>query len=456
MNSESEKSLPASIEAERAVCGSILLNRDAVIAVAPWLKPAHFYLEKHAWVYEAALACYEAGVPPDTLTISEELRRRNRLEAVGGYAYLSDMTDAVPTSYHIEYYAQQVERTAIARNLIVVGGVIAALGYDEQQDADATIAKAQAALDQLAGQRTRDDDGLVMISDVVDRRYHDVEAAIASGDQVQLGLQTGMRDLDEITGGLQKQDLIIVAARPSVGKSSFANTIAYNVGSKERRVDIFSLEMSREQVLDRLIAIDTGINLQQVRQFRMNDDGLRVYMEAMGRINAFPLAIDDKAALNVQDIRARILRRQARSGAPELVIIDYLQLMGGHRRTENRVQEVSEISRGLKNLAKELNVPVLALSQLSRAVEGRTSHVPMLSDLRESGALEQDADIVMFPYREELYDRDTDKKGIADLYIAKHRNGPCGVIPMRFDASTTRFQDLDYKHTQERRTPYPD
>lgn len=453
----SEKSLPASIEAERAVCGSILLNRDAIIAIASWLKPACFYLEKHTWVYEAALTCYEGGVPPDTITIAAELRRHNRLDALGGISYLSELIDSVPTSYHIEYYARQVERTALLRGLIIAGGTIAALGYDEQQDAEAAIGKAQAALDQLAGQRTRDDDGLVMISDVIDRRYHEIEAAQASGDQVKLGVQTGYLDLDEITGGLQKSDLIILAARPSVGKSSLATSLAYNIGGTGHRVDIFSLEMSREQNLDRLISMHTGINLQQIRQLRFNDDVLRIYMDALGYVNALPLAIDDRAALNVQDIRARILRRQAKSGTPDLVIIDYLQLMGGVRRSENRVQEVSEISRGLKQLAKELNVPILALSQLSRAVEGRTSHVPMLSDLRESGALEQDADIVMFIYREELYDKESDKKGIAEIHIAKHRNGPCAVIPMRFEAATTRFLDLSYRTPDTgHRAPYYD
>lgn len=443
----SDKSLPASIESERATLGSILLNREAIIAVAPWLKPDMFYLEKHAWIYEAALACYDASTPPDIRTVSEELRKRNRLDAVGSYSYLSDLTDTVPTSHHVEYYGRAVERTAMLRNLIIAGSKIAALGYDEQGDTDVVLAKAQAMLDQVAGQRPRDD-GLVMISDLIDQHYHELQSAVERSQQVQIGLPTGFRDLDEITGGLQKTDLIVLAARPGVGKSSFAGSLAYNIASAGHRVDLFSLEMGWGQILARLIAMDTGINSHDVRHLHLNDDRLRLYMESLGRINAMPIAIDDRAALNVQDIRARILRRQAKSGSPELVIIDYLQLMGGVRRTENRVQEVSEISRGLKQLAKELNVPVLALSQLSRAVEGRTSHVPMLSDLRESGAIEQDSDIVLFIYRDELYDRETDKKGIAEIHIAKHRNGACGVIPMRFDASTTRFMDLSYRTSE--------
>lgn len=438
----SDKPLPANTEAERAVLGSLLMNRDAITAIAPWLKPAHFYLEKHAWIYEAALACYDQSTPPDMLTVSGELRKCNRLEAVGGYEYLNDLDRNLPTSYHVEYYARQVEQTAVARALIDAGGKIAALGYSEQDDG---LTQAQATLDQLAGQRVQDD-GLIMLSDIVERRYHELEAAMSRDEPVQIGLPTGLRDLDDLLGGLQKSDLIILAARPSVGKSSLAMSLAYCIGSAGRRVDIFSLEMSREQNMDRLVSMYTGLNLQQIRHLRLSDDDLRLYMDALGWANSLPIAIDDRAALNVQDIRSRILRRQAKDGPPELIIVDYLQLMGGQRRSENRVQEVSEISRGLKQLAKEMNVPVLALSQLSRAVEGRTSHVPMLSDLRESGALEQDADIVIFIYREELYEKDTtDKKGIAELHVAKHRNGPTGVIPTRFDPNTTRFMTLSYR-----------
>lgn len=441
----SEKALPANIETERATLGSLLLNREAIIPVAPWLRPEMFYLEKHAWIYEAALACYDAAVPPDIRTVSDELRRRDRLDAIGGVVYLSGLDDAVPTSYHVEFYAREVERASLLRNLIIAGGKIAAIGYDEQQDADAALTRAHEVLDGVSSQRVREGDGLVMLASVVDRRYSELDAAIRDGGAVQLGIRTGLRDLDDITGGLQKSDLIVLAARPGVGKSSLAMTLARNIADAGHRVDIFSLEMSREQNVDRLVAMRTGIDLPQVRQLRLNDTGLQAYMEALGWAYSLPIAIDDRAALNVADIRARILRSQTKNGPPELVIVDYLQLMGSVRRTENRVQEVSEISRGLKNLAKELNVPVLALSQLSRAVEGRTSHVPMLSDLRDSGAIEQDSDIVLFIYREELYDRETDKKGIAELHIAKHRNGACGVIPLRFDAPTTQFLDLTYR-----------
>lgn len=436
-----EKALPANIEAERATLGSILLNREAIIAIAPWLAAEYFYLEKHAWIYEAMLACYNARIPPDTRTVSEELRRRDRLEAVGGIPYLSELVDAVPTSYHVEYYARIVERTALLRKLIVAGGKIAALGYDEQDDLEATLDKAEATLFEVSQRRSTQD--FVHIGQVIDSYYEQITYLQEHRGEV-VGVPTGFRDLDEITGGLQRSDLIILAARPSVGKTSLCLSLAYNVATQyQGTVGIFSLEMSREQLVQRLLAMDTRIDTHRLRTGHIRESELQIVMEAMGRLASVPIYIEDTPGLSVMEVRSKARRLQAQAGV-DLLIIDYLQLMQG-RRTDNRVQEVSEISRGLKALARELNVPVLALSQLSRAVEGRTSHVPMLSDLRESGSIEQDADIVMFIYREELYEKDTDKKGIAEIHIAKHRNGPIGVVPLRFDATTTRFMDLTYR-----------
>ncbi len=436
-----EKALPANIEAERATLGSILLNREAIIAIAPWLAAEYFYLEKHAWIYEAMLACYNARIPPDTRTVSEELRRRDRLDAVGGIPYLSELVDAVPTSYHVEYYARIVERTALLRKLIVAGGKIAALGYDEQDDLEATLDKAEATLFEVSQRRSTQD--FVHIGQVIDSYYEQITYLQEHRGEV-VGVPTGFRDLDEITGGLQRSDLIILAARPSVGKTSLCLSLAYNVATQyQGTVGIFSLEMSREQLVQRLLAMDTRIDTHRLRTGHIRESELQIVMEAMGRLASVPIYIEDTPGLSVMEVRSKARRLQAQAGV-DLLIIDYLQLMQG-RRTDNRVQEVSEISRGLKALARELNVPVLALSQLSRAVEGRTSHVPMLSDLRESGSIEQDADIVMFIYREELYEKDTDKKGIAEIHIAKHRNGPIGVVPLRFDATTTRFMDLTYR-----------
>jgi replicative DNA helicase len=378
-----EKSLPANIEAERATLGSILLNREAIVAIAPWLPPAAFYMEKHAWIYEAMLACYNARVPPDTRTVSDELRRLDRLETIGGVPYLGELVDAVPTSHHVEYYARIVERTALLRQLIVAGGKIAALGYDEQDDLEMTLDKAEATLFEISQRRSTQD--FVHIGQVIDSYYEQINYLQEHRGEV-VGVPSGFRDLDEITGGLQRSDLIILAARPSVGKTSFALTLAYNVATQHQAtVGVFSLEMSREQLVQRLLALDTGINTHNLRTGHVRDTELQILMEAMGRLASAPIYIEDTPGLSIMEVRSKARRLQAQSGI-DLVIIDYLQLMAG-RRTDNRVQEVSEISRGLKALARELNIPVIALSQLSRAVEGRTSHVPMLSDLRESGCL---------------------------------------------------------------------
>jgi replicative DNA helicase len=437
-----DKPLPAAPDAERATLGSILLNREAIIPIAPWLKPDAFYCEKHVWIYEAALDLFDHGTPPDLRLVAAELARRDRLDQVGGVPYLADLIDAVPTSYHVEYYARLVQQAAINRGLITAGSQIAAIGYDNQ-DADAATAAAQAALDQALDRPATDDD-LVPLSAIVDEQYALIERAQDSGEPITPGVPTGFRDIDELLGGLHRGDLIVLAARPSVGKSALAASIAYQVGSADGRVSIFSLEMGRDQYAQRLAAIDSGINLHGLRHGHMRMVELEAYMQTLGRLAGLPIAISDAAGASVRDIRARILRRAAKDGAPDLVIIDYLQLMVGSR-DESRQQEVSDISRGLKTLARELDVPILALSQLSRAVEGRTSHVPMLSDLRESGAIEQDADVVAFIYREELYDKLTENKGIAEIHIAKHRNGPVGVVSMRFDANTTRFQTLTYR-----------
>ena len=436
-----QPTLPNNIEAERSTLGSILLNRDALAAIASWVLPEYFYLERHALIYDAMLACFNNRVPPDTTMVTEELRRRNQLDQVGGMLYLHELIDTVPTSYHIEYYAKAVERTALLRRLIATGGQIAALGYNEQTEVDETIDRAEALLFDIAQRRSTQD--FVHIKNVVDGYYEQLTYLQEHRGEI-MGVQTKYRDFDQITGGLQRSDLIILAARPGTGKTSFAMSLAYNVAMYNRHtVAIFSLEMGREQLIQRLIAMETQIDTHRLRLGQVPDNQLQVVFEAMGRLSQAPIYIEDTPGISVMELRSKARRLQSQHGV-DLIIIDYLQLMTGRGR-ENRVQEVSEISRGLKSLARELNVPVIALSQLSRAVEGRQSHVPMLSDLRESGSIEQDADIVMFIYRDELYNKESDKKGIAEIHIAKHRNGPVGVVNMRFDAATTRFSDLTYR-----------
>ena len=436
-----QPTLPSNVDAERATLGSVLLNRDALAAIAAWLKPEYFYLERHSQIYAAMLACFNNRVPPDTRTVSEELRRRGHLDQVGGVIYLGELVEGVPTSYHVEFYARTVERTAILRRLINTGAQIAALGYNEQIEIDETIDKAEALLFDIAQKRTSQD--FVHISSVVDSYYEQLNYLQEHRGEV-MGVQTGYRDFDQITGGLQRSDLIILAARPGTGKTSFAMSLAYNVAMYySNTVAVFSLEMGREQLVQRLIAMETQIDTHRLRLGQVPDNQLKIVFDAMGRLAQAPIYIEDTPGISIMELRSKARRLQSQHGV-SLIIIDYLQLMSG-RGKENRVQEVGEISRGLKALARELNVPVIALSQLSRAVEGRQSHIPMLSDLRESGSIEQDADIVMFIYRDELYNKDSDKKGIAEIHIAKHRNGPVGVVNMRFDPATTRFADLTYR-----------
>jgi replicative DNA helicase len=378
-----EKSLPASIDAERSVLGSILLNRDAIVAVASLISPDDFYVEQHGWIFEAMVACYNARIPPDTRTVSEELRRRGRLDAIGGITALSTLVDSVPTSYHIEYYARNVERTSLLRKLIGAGAKIAAYGYDESDDLEATLDKAEQTLFEVSQRRASQD--FVHIGQVVDTYYEQIAYLQEHRGEV-VGVTTGFRDLDEITGGLQRSDLIILAARPGVGKTSFVMSLAYNIATQSNgTVGVFSLEMSRDQLVQRLLAMDTKIDTHRLRTGQISNQDLQVVLEAMGRMASLPIYIEDTPGLSIMDVRSKARRLQSQAGI-DLLIIDYLQLMSG-RRSDNRVQEVSEISRGLKALARELNVPLIALSQLSRAVEGRTSHIPMLSDLRESGCL---------------------------------------------------------------------
>lgn len=392
-----DRTVPYDLNAERSTLGSILLDREAIIAVAGWLHPEYFYLQKHAYIYEAMLACYNRRIPPDLTTVIDELRRQNRLEQVGSIFALSELASHVPTAVHVEYYARIVERTAIFRRLIEAGGKITALGYAEHEEVEEALDKAEAELFAVSQRRTMQD--FVHIRSVIDTYFEQVsDLSERRGELV--GLPTGYYDLDKLTGGLQRSDLLILAARPSVGKTSLALSLAYHASVvQQHTVAIFSLEMSREQLVQRLLAMHTGIDTQRLRTGNIDRDLQRV-MEGMGVLSAAPIFIDDTPALSIMEMRSRSRRLHAQSRI-ELIVVDYLQLMQG-RRNDNRVQEVSEISRGLKALARELNVPVLALSQLSRSVEGRTNHVPMLSDLRESGCLAGDT-LVYLPDSGDYY-----------------------------------------------------
>lgn len=437
--------LPQNLEAERATLGCLITNRDAIVMVTNWLTPDMFYRDAHGQIYAAIQHLFALRVPPDLRTVSDELRRVGMLDPIGGLQELISLSDAIVTSYHVEYYAREVERCSILRRLVTASQAIARIGYDDSQDADAALGTAQKALADITTRSQRG--GLVPLSDLVDREYNRLERMANESANTLDGCRTGFRDLDDLTGGLQDQDLIILAARPSVGKSALMACLARGAATVGGRDSlIFSLEMSSDQLTQRLTAMESRVDSSRIRTLRMNEGDTGAFVNALGTLAAYTIAIDDTPAVSVSYVRNAAFRHAAAHGRPMIIFVDYLQLMTAPGyRPDDRVQAVSAISRELKALAKEMRCPVVALSQLSRSVEGRQSHVPMLSDLRESGAIEQDADIVLFIYREELYDRETDKKGIAELHIAKHRNGPVGVIPLRFDSCTTTFSDLTYR-----------
>ena len=430
---------PHNIEAEQSVLGSLLIDRDAIIRVASYLKAEDFYVSANATIYAAIRDLYNRREPTDFVTLSDELERNGTLDDVGGVGYLSSLLSAVPTAVHVEYYGQIVARTATLRRLIDAGTAIVGIGYQDNVETEDALDAAERALFNVTQQRSTKD--FQSIDEVIDRFFDQLEFLQTNRDQL-VGVPTGFTDLDSLTGGLQRSDLIILAARPSMGKTAFQLGMTYGAAVKHgRTVGIFSLEMSAEQLVQRLLATETGIDSHRIRLGAINDREWDEISRAFGRLSEAKIFIDDSANAGIMDVRSKARRLQAEHGL-DLIIVDYLQLMSG-RRSENRVQEISEISRGLKGLARELNVPVVALSQLSRAVESRADHRPMLSDLRESGSIEQDADIVMFIYREEKYDEHSDKKGIAEIIVAKHRNGPVSSVNLRFFESTARFADLE-------------
>jgi replicative DNA helicase len=426
MDTVVERLPPHNIEAEQSVLGSLLIDRDAIIKVASYLKPEDFYINANGVIYKAVLDLYNKREPTDFVTLSDELERREVLDEIGGVSYLSSLLNTVPTAVHIEYYGRIVERHATLRRLIDAGTEIVGIGFQDKVDTEDALDAAERALFEVSQKRQTKD--FQSIADVLDRYFDQIDYLQQNRGDV-VGVPTGYTDLDQLTGGLQRSDLIILAARPSMGKTAFALGLAYGA------------EMSADQLVQRLLATETGVDSHRLRLGMIDDSEWDRISRAFGRLSEAKIYIDDAANASIMDVRSKARRLQAERGL-DLLIVDYLQLMSG-RRSENRVQEISEISRGLKGLARELNVPVIALSQLSRAVETRSDHRPMLSDLRESGSIEQDADIVMFIYRDEKYDENSDKKGIAEIIIAKHRNGPVGSINLRFFDRTARFADLE-------------
>ncbi len=435
-----DKTVPANPEAEEAVLGSLLIDPDAIIKVASFLESDDFYREKNGWMYQAILDLHERREPADFVTLVDELERRNQLQQIGGTAYVTSLINSVPTAIHVEHYAHIVERAATLRRLIGVAGQIAALAYEEAEDVGEVVDRAEQLIFDVSERRIRRDLMPVrqIMHGVVDRLDY-----LHRHRGELLGVPSGFAKLDKLLGGFQKSDLVILASRPGVGKTSLALNVAVNATKRYgQRVAFFSLEMSGEQLVQRLLASETGIDQQKLRLGEIAEDEWPILMEAAGVLSETLLFIDDTPAVSALELRTKARRLQAEHGL-DMVIVDYLQLMRSEGRSENRVQEISYITRSLKSLARELEVPLLALSQLSRAAESRSDHRPILSDLRESGSIEQDADIVMFIYREDMVKENTERKNIADVIVAKHRNGPTDTVPLYFDKALTRFADLE-------------
>lgn len=440
-------------EAEEAVLGSLLIDQDAIIKIADTLAPDDFYVDKHRLVYEGMTQLYSKREPIDVLSLSNVLKEQKVLEDIGGRSFLASLTNAVPTASNIQSYAKIVQQKATLRRLIKSGHQIINLGGSETDDVENLLDQAEQALFGVSQQYLRQN--FVPLHSILTDAFDRLDEIHRSEGQLR-GVPTGFSALDNILGGLQKSDLVILAARPSMGKTGLALDIARNVAVQSKTpTAIVSLEMSKDQLGDRLLCAEAQVDLWKMRTGKLqNDEDFANIGRAMGALAEAPLYIDDSANANIMEIRTKARRLQMEHGIG-LLIVDYLQLMEGRGGSsgDNRVQEIAEISRGLKSIARELNIPVLALSQLSRAVEQLSPPVPKLSHLRESGSIEQDADVVMFIYREEYYKRDTERKNIADIFVAKHRNGPTGQLEMFFDIEKASFKNLEKRFESEEPPP---
>src|SRR5512141_3159608 len=435
---QSPTAVPHSREAEEAVVGAVLINPEVYYDVAQFLQADDFYIHRHRWIWEAFASLHEQRIPIDLLTIGEELDRRGQLSEVGGPAYLTTLVNQVPTSLNAESYGHIVESHSIRRKMIAAANSIASLAYDEDSTVDNVMDEAEKAVFGVSERRLRHD--MAPIREVMSVVYDQVDERARRSEEI-FGVPTGFIDLDKMLGGLQASDLLIIAGRPGQGKSGFLLSIAKNASlTHKKHVAIFSLEMSNEQVVQRLIAQETGIDSQRLRTGKLQEQEWPLFTHAIEVFGDTHIYLDDTPAITPLQLRTKCRRLHMEFGL-DLVIVDYLQLMGGDTRNDNRVQEVSYISRNLKILARELNVPVLAAAQLSRAVEQRSDKRPVLSDLRESGSLEQDADIVMFIYRPDQYEKDTVKQNVAEIIIAKHRNGPVGSVELVFRGALAKFEN---------------
>jgi replicative DNA helicase len=437
---------PQNLDAEKSLLGAMLLDKDIVVRVADVVRPEDFYDERNGLIYSAILGLYEDRQPIDLVTVTEMLSNKGKLEQVGGATKLSALTASMPSTAHATQYAEIIANKATLRRLISASATIGELALASELKLDDALDRAEQSLFKVSRKHLKN--SFTLVKDVLSETFERIDNLHENRGQLR-GIPTGFADLDNMLAGLQGSDLLIIAARPSMGKTSLALNIALNAARDSHfAVGMFSLEMSKEQIIDRLLSTQSGIDAWKLRTGNLATDDFEKLSEAMGKLADAPIYIDDSAFMTVMEIRTKARRLKTEKGL-DLIIVDHIQLMEGSRTYEGRVQEISEISRSLKALAKELDIPVIAVSQLSRAVEQRPKKIPQLSDLRESGSIEQDADVVLFVYREEYYEPDTERKNIADIYIAKHRNGPTGKVELYFDANRMTFRDLERRHLEE-------
>lgn len=435
--------VPHSREAEEAVIGSVFINPEAYYDVAQFLQAEDFYIHRLRWIWEAFTHLHEQRIPIDILTVSEELNQQGHLGEVGGPAYLTALINNVPTSLHAEAYGHIIEQSSVRRRMLTAANQIAKLAYQQETGIEAVMDEAEKAVFGVSERRlTRD---LQSIKQVLSEYYDRIDQLSRRSEDL-FGVPTGFIDLDKLLGGLQPSDFLIIAGRPGTGKTAFMLSAAKNAAMKyKKHVAIFSLEMSNEQLVQRLISQETGIDSHRLRTGKLNEDEWGVFTQAIEVLADTHVFLDDTPGLTPLQLRTKCRRLHLEFNL-DLIIVDYLQLMSGGMRTENRVQEVSSISRNMKILARELNVPVLAAAQLSRAIEQRSDKEPQLSDLRESGSLEQDSDIVMFIHRPEMYEKDPVNQNLAQIKVAKHRNGPTGMVELVFRNKLAKFENAATRH----------
>ncbi len=445
-NEQAGKIPPQNIDAEKSLLGAILIDQEVLIDVVEIVKATDFYDKRHGKIFAGMIRLYQNHEGVDLITVTDELKKNGHLDEIGGSTYLAELTNHVPTAAHASSYAEIVSQAAVRRRLIKASADINSLAFDENLTVPQLLGQSEAELFSVSDSSLKQD--LTSISDILDTSFDRINDLYVNKGVLR-GVKTGYRDLDNMTAGLQRSDLIILAARPAMGKTTLVTNLAYNVATIEKKtVLFFSLEMSKEQLIDRMLADAAGVDSWNIRTGNLSEEDFAKLAEASGEMAEAPIFIDDTPGVSVLEMRTKA-RRAAHDGELGLIIIDYLQLMQGSGSAQangNRVQEVSEISRGLKLLARELNVPVIALSQLSRSVESRSPQIPQLADLRESGSIEQDADIVMFIYREAYYNPETERENITDLILAKHRHGPTGTVELYFHPERLRFMSLDKKH----------